>query len=468
MKKTLSLLLALVMIFSCFSAMSAAAEDGDLVGNISNMIYNEETINASREALGHLEIKNLPDQITDFDTFKGSAEWDKVSLMGIDLDFLYSATGILMWSELDVFLEENGKLVYGTDGLPVQLVTKDDISLAFTNISIYLQRVLYNQYGGLNLYSVENAVAMANFVGKIFYPDFMELDANNYKNYFTNEVPSANEFFRAVTTLSGLDKLIDYNWITRGKAYCEPIVTILGGDYITFLDEYYNDGLTLGSKILEAMVKKLIAVGPVDFVYDLINIFSSSSYDFVYRDPTLALLTHKVSSFGGYMSEDELYSFNGLLKLIFCDGECYSSAVSGTGFCPFEFPIERFNNAADKTEQLIYFYYYLNLCGRYRNNTYYFENVKRAIESSAALSSDDKIKLVALIDGFLLGKIDNAIENAIVPLYKENITTASVSLGERIKNAFMTFLKKIADYFDYLRKIFSGELNYGEGNSPFN
>ena len=29
-------------------------------------------------------------------------------------------------------------------------------------------------------------------------------------------------------------------------------------------------------------------------------------------------------------------------------------------------------------------------------------------------------------------------------------------------------LVKIADYFDYLRRLFSGELDYGQGNSPFN
>ena len=196
-----------------------------------------------------------------------------------------------------------------------------------------------------------------------------------YKDYFTNEVPSANEFYRGVTTLSGLDRLINQNWVTRGKSFSEPVVTMLGGNYITFLDEYYKDGLILGSKILEAMVKKIISVGPVDFVYDLINVFSSTSYQVTYRTPVLALFTHKIAAFGGKMTDEVLNSFDGLLQLIFCDSECYSGA-SSLRFCPFDFPEGRYNSTTDKDEKLIYLYYYFNLCGRYKNNSVYFENLK--------------------------------------------------------------------------------------------
>lgn len=467
MKKTLSIFLAFVMLISCFGIFQVSAAES---GGIADMLYSEETIAAAQSALAYFKTENLPAHFDDFNEFRKSSDWDEVSLMGISLDFLYEETRPLLWSELDVYKKnEDGKLVYGPDGLPVMLISKDDISLAFTNIGLYLQRLLYKEYGGLNMYTVDNAVAIANLLGKMFYPDFVELDANNYRGYFTNEVPSANEFYRGAVKLSGLDKIIDANWITRGRNFCEPVVEMLGGSYIDFFDEYYDDGLILGSKILEAMVKKLISVGPVDFAYDLINSLTSASYGITYRTPILALFTHKVSVIGSYITESEMKTFDGLLQLAFCNAECYSSKPSAkVKFCPLDFPTERFAGTTDKNEALIYLYYYLNLCGRYKDNGECFNNMKLSVELSTKLSAEDKIKLVALIDGFLLGDFSKTVDDAIIPLYKENISTASGNLFERMKNALMTFLKKIADYFDYLRRLFKGEIDYGQGNSPFN
>ena len=465
MKRVLSFILSLVMIFSCFSVIFAGAENG----GISDLIYSEETIAASESALMNFQIKGLPTRIDDFEKFWGSDEWKKVDLFGIGLDFLYSGKGSLVWSELDVFVREDGKLVYGEDGLPKMLISKDDISLAFTNLSIYLERVFYDEYGALNLYTIENAVALANFIGKMFYPDFKELKVDNYKSYFGNKIPSANEFFKAVTSFSGLDTLINYNWVPKGKDFCQPLVNILGGNYLDVYEDYYNDGLMLGSKLIEAMYKKLLTVGPIEFIYDILNIFSSVSYGISYRDAVLALFTHKIASFGSYITTTELEGIDGLLKLIFCDAECFTNNLIYTNkFCPMPFPSERYNSTTNKEDKLIYLYYYLNLCGRYKNNTFFFESLKQTIDAKETLVSDDKMKLKALVDGFFLGRFDVAVKDAIVPLYKENISTATTSLSERMKNAFMTFMKKIADYFEYLRKIISGELQYGQGNSPFN
>ena len=466
MKKIISVLLALMMLLSGFSVFTASAEDS----GIADMLYSEESIAAAESALSLFEVKNLPGHISSFQEFKKSEAWSKVSLLGIDLDFLYSEKGALHWSELDVFLkDENGKVVYGTDGFPVMLISKDDISLAFTNVGTYLQRIIYNKYGGLNMYTVENAVGLANIIGKIFFPNFVELDVANFKNYFNNEVPSSNDFYKAAIKLSGLDKIIDANWVVRGKNFCEPVVTALGGNYINFLDDYYTDGLVLGSKLLEGMVKKLIAVGPVDFIYDLINTFGSSAYEFTYRTPVLALFTQKSTVIGSYITESELNTFSGLLQLIFCDASCYSTKLGEeVKFCPLDFPVDRIRATTNKEDTLIYLFYYLNLCGRYKNNNEYFNNMITALRVSDQFSADDKMKLESLIKGFFLGDFKTAIKDAIIPLYKENITTATTSLSERMKNAFMSFLKKIADYFNYLRKIFSGELDYGQGNSPFN
>lgn len=474
MKKTLSLVLALIMTLSCFSVLTVSAEDGD----ISDMLYTEESIGASQSALKNFTVNNLPERFDySLEELKETDIWDNVNLMGISLDFLYSGTGLIDWSKLDVFVTVNGEKVYGPDGLPIRKITSDDISLAMTNINIYLQRIFYDAYGGLGLYTIENAINMANFIGKALRSDFVELNVDNYRNYFGNEVPSANEFFKGVTKLSGLDVIIDHNWLTptRGQSFCEPLANLLGGGYITFLNEYFTDGLVLGSKILEGMVKKILSVGPVDYIYDIVNVFTTSAYALTYRTPVLALFSQKIAKVSAHYTVEELNSFTGLLKLIFCDCNplalegCYAPVAEDVDhFCPFDFPVERFSSITDKDEKMIYAYYYLNLCGRYRGNSDYFKGVQNKISANFNLSEDDKSKLNALIDGFFLGNFSVAVDLAIVPLYKENIDTAPDSIFDRLKNTLMIFIKKIADYLDYLRKVFTGELDYGQGNSPFN
>lgn len=474
MKKTLSIFLAIIMLLSCFTAFTANAASGD----IADMLYTEESIAASADALRRLKINGLEQFDFDFEERKegsNAAVWNKVSLLGLNLDYLYSADSNFVWSQLDIYQKnEDGSIKYDSNKNPVVAITMDDISLAFTNISIYLQRVFYKVYSGLDLYNVNNAISLANAIGKAIKPDFKTLDVNNYKNYFTNEIPSANEFFDAVTTLSGLGDVVAQNWIPRGKSFCEPVVKLLGSEYINFVNDYYTDGHKLASKMLEGAVAKINTVGVVEFIFDILDAFTTESYSLVYCEPVLALFSLKIASLSEYMTEGELKSVDGLLHLIFCDCDpvsgsgCYGGSSAVDHFSPFKFPVERFRRTTDRNEKILYLYYYLNLCGHYKNNSEYFRNLKRSISNSVLIYSADQIKLRALVDGFFLGDFDSAIDDAIVPLYKENISSADATFLDRIGNAFSVFMKKIADFFDYLRKLFSGEIQYGQGNSPFN
>ena len=477
MKKTLSLVLALLMSLSCFSVFFASAESGGL----ADMLYTDESIAASSKALKNFVVTYPADFPTNgfrgtFEEVKESSWWKKVSLMGISLDFLYSDSTALNWSKLDVYEKDStGALVRDNNGLPIMKITTEDISLAMTNINMYLQKVFYKTYGGLELYNVENAIKLANIIGKALHHSFVELNVENYRNYFGSEVPTANEFFRAVTMFSGLDDVLNQNWIPKGRAFCEPIVTILGGDYINFFNEYYSDGLVLGSKILEAAIKKILTVGPIDYFVDILDVYGISSYKAIYREPTLALFSQKIAASSAYITVEELDTFDGLLKLIFCD--CNAEASEGcyaadgrnvNHFDVFDFPVERYTCTTSKDEKMIYLYYYLNICGKYKGNSKYFESLKNSVNNNYRLDIQDRIKLSALISGFFLGNFAETVDEVIVPLYKENISGAGDSIFERFRSAFMIFMKKIADYFDYLRKIFTGELDYGGGNSPFN
>lgn len=472
MKKCLSLFLSLVMLVSCFSVFNVSAIE------VGDMIYNEESNAASASALANFVVKNLPDRIdADVDELRTTAAWKEINLMGMSMDFLYSGGRPLTWGDLDVFYTDaNGNIIYDQNGNTTFKITKDDISLAVQNVNAYLQKVFYKLYGGLNLYTVENAIKLSNVIGKMFNYNFEELSVSNFVGLFGNETPSTNEFFDAVTRLSGLGTIVQANWVSKGRSFCEPLIKVLGSDYITFYSEYYSDGHKLASKTLEAMVQKFLSVGPVEYLLDLLQVCSSAAYEYTYQAPILALFNLKFGAFSNVdLTEDELKSFNGVLRLMFCDCDpiyktgCFAAEREDVDhFCPYEFPVERYETAADAEECYIYLYYYLTLCGRYRNNYNYFENIKINVLKNNKLEDTDKERINVLIDGFFLGEFQAAIDSAILPLYAENIDTASDSFFDRVKNSMMVFLKKIADYFDYLRKLISGEIIFGQGNSPFN
>lgn len=472
MKKGLSLFLSLVMLVSCFSIFNVSAID------VGDMIYNEESNALAATALANFVVENLPDRIDDdIDEFRKTDAWNKINLMGMTMDFLYSGGRQLSWGDLDVFYtDDNGNMIFDQNGNAILKITKDDISSAVQNVNIYLQKVFYNLYGGLNLYTVENAIKLSNVIGKMFNYDFEVLSVSNFTGLFGNETPSTNEFFDAVTRLSGFGAIVQANWISRGRSFCEPLVKLLGGDYIQFYSEYYSDGHKLASKLLEAMVQKFLSVGPVDYLLDILQVCGSAAYEYTYQAPILALFNLKFAAFSNVdRTEEELKSFSGVLRLMFCDCDpiyktgCFAAEQEDVDhFCPLEFPVERYNTAADAEECYIYLYYYLTLCGRYRGNYNYFENMKINVLKNNKITDTDKDRLNALIDGFFLGNFQSAIDSAIIPLYSENIDSASTSFFDRVKNSMMVFLKKIADYFDYLRKLISGEIIFGQGNSPFN
>lgn len=462
MKKIISLTLSLLMLFSCFSVLTAGALDA---GDIADTLYTEESVAASATALMNLEIKKLPENY-DCD-IRSLPAWNEVSLLGMDLDYLYNGKGSFTWGFLDVFTTDAA-------GNKVMKITLDDVKDAFSNLNTYLIRVVYNYCGGIDFYTVENAIAISNFIGELLYPDFVKRDADNFKDLFNNTVPTTNDFYRTIASISGLSEIIEYNWLPKGKNFYKPLIDVLGGTYVDFYEDYYADGVKLGAKVIEGVISKLTTAGPIEFIVDILKSLSSSSYALVYRDPTLALFKLKKDLYHSVIPSDVMNSLDGLLKLIFCDCDpvkktgCYSSANNPTHFCPVEFPVSRFASAADNTEATLYLYYYLNLCGAYKDNAVVINGWKDAINASPSLSKTDKDRIGYIFDGFFLGGVDKMINNVVVPLYKENISTSTDTIFQRFKNTMMNFLKKIADYFDYLRKIFTGELEYGQGNSPFN
>jgi len=476
MKKALSLFLAIIMIFSCIGAIGVSAADED-----EN--YTKQDVYSASEAMKYFKINGLPEggfdcNIDGLKTLDGGKYWtgdEKINLIGIDLDFLYSHTDPLVWSTLDVYKKDaDGNFVRDEAGNIIVNVSEGEIALTLSSINAYLKNLHYSTYGGLKLYNVKNAVGLANVIGGMFYRDFEKLNPDNFSKLFGNETPNAQEFFEAVVSLSKLDVLIQANWCTRGRSFCEPVVKALGGDFTDIYNDNYSNGKVLGARILEGMFAKMNIVGPVQVFYDAIKTFMTS-YESVYREPILALFTHKMEKIGLVTSTEKFKTFSGLIDLIFCNCDplakegCFATPVEDVDhFCPLEFPTMRLATANDEDEFFIYLFYYLNLCGKYRGNAAFIERLRRTITMSPDFNSTAKTRLKSILDGYFLNNIVSTSDNLVTPYLNESINEPSPNgFFDRLKNSLMVLLKKIADYFDYLRKLFSGDIDYGQGESPF-
>ena len=482
MKKTLSLILALIMLVSCMGVPFAAAEDGEET-------YTQEEVDGAAEAMKYFKVNNLQrgfdgdiDELLESESKKTNAN-EKINLIGMDVNFLYNSTSPIFWNTLDIYKKDaSGNLVLDETGKPITVINKGKIAMNLSSVNVYLKDIFYKTFGGLKLYNLENTISLANVLGKVFYRDFEKLDVNNFKSLYGNETPNAKEFFEAVAVLSKLDVLVQNNWCTRGRTFCEPVVKALGGGYCDISSEHYTNGKMLAAKTLEAVFTKMNIEGPVKTIADALKVFMAS-YDVLYRDPILALFTHKMEKIQNAETVEFYNSFDGLLEIIFCDCDptaedaksgCFSSDASVRAsvnhFCPLDVPVERLLSASDDDDFYLYIYYYLNLCGAHRGNTAYINRVKSYITNCRFFNGEHKAKIKSIVDGYLLNNIESTSEVLINPYLStlfDNGTSTVNGVLDRLKNSLLVLLKKIADYFDYLRKIFTGELEYGQGNSPF-
>ncbi len=152
MKKTISLILVAVMLISSFFCFNVSAEEGSALDGILSDITNMENFeNAIINSTSGFEFPEEGDMEVDQMISEGMIAGE---MLGISVDFLYNSKSDLMWKDVSV--------------------SKDDIALASANLNTYLKRVLYNKYGGFNLYTMKNnaasvyATKIANFLGNMF------------------------------------------------------------------------------------------------------------------------------------------------------------------------------------------------------------------------------------------------------------------------------------------------------------
>lgn len=423
MKKTISLILTVVMLCSCFFSFSVSAEENSLLDGILSDITNMENFeNAVINSTSGFEFPEEGDMEIDQMISEGLITGE---MLGLSVDFLYNSKSDLLWKDVSV--------------------TKDDVALASANLNAYLKRVLYNKYGGFNLYSMKNnaasvyATKIANFLGNMFYPNFEEVTIQ----FKGTETVTEDEFYGEIVSKSGFGNVLQYNWCNQGSFDFRPMIETWGLSTDKVLKSEYYDGFRLGKKLVSAVINKFLAEGPISAFMSILNIYSKSYMLYLY-DATAALFSAKIAA--GVISPEELETIDGLMNLI-----VNNNNPNDTQKLQFVvMPSDRFRIAKDNTELFLYFIVYSNINCRYKNNTNVIEGYKQSI-------NDDKIDMI--IDVLLMGDLTKLISQ-LGNLFQENLQQTPTDLLSRIANTFSRFIKMIADYFDNLFAIIMGEKEF--------
>lgn len=438
MKKVISLFLVLsIALTSLFSFGAFAAEGGsvveDLFDDVTNMENFENSIVTGSSGFIYPE-----DADYDVDKMIENGEIEG-EMLGITLDFLYNESTAIAWGKLDV--------------------SRDDLSLAKANVNTYLQRLLKNEYGGFNLFSMElnengiprasyNATVITNFLGHLFYPNYVD---KNITFTTTDLYVAEDDFFGTIVRESGFGELLQYNWCNQISVDFRPMIETWGLNCDDVLKTDYRDGFSLGKKLLAAAIDKFLNEGPINAMLDIIHIYSRSYYLYLY-DATVALFSLRISA--GDVTPEELVSLHEIFNLVLNGNN--DSDSSKLQFV--QMPTDRFRSAEDKTELFLYLIVYFNINARYKNNELVIEDFKAQVDDMN-ISADDKTVIKSIIDGILKGELKDLVTH-LTALFSKNVSETPDDIFKSIKNAIASFFKKIVDYFDNLFKMLSGEKEF--------
>ena len=356
-------------------------------------------------------------------------------MLGISVDYLYNSTEQLYWKDV--------------------AISKDDLTIASANINTYLKRIVREKYGDNKLYSMEKneygvptasyyATKIANFLGNLFYPDFVGVTIE----FEGTETVSEDAFYSAIVRQSGFGDLLQNNWCNQGIVDFRPMLETWGLLSENILASEYKSGYRLGKKLVAAAINKFISEGPVAAFMDILQKYSRSYNTYIYES-TVALFRLKLAA--GEVDLEELGSLHELFNIAF-----NANNPEATDKLQFvQMPTDRFARAQDKTELFLYVLLYSNINAQYKNNIDVIEGYKAHINSST-LTDEQKSNINAMLDALLKGDVSELVTK-LSSLVLYNIQETPNDWKNALKNAIAAFFKKIVDYFDNLFKILSGE-----------
>lgn len=439
MKKMISVILALIMVFSCFSVLPVLAADGNAVTDggftLGDLIDQEEF----SKALNNFKPMDVPaEDYTDIDAILNASDsvaYNKFineSMFGLSVDFLYNDTTELQWRNVNI--------------------SKDDLALGSANINVYLKRVINQYYGGSKLYTAENATKIANFIGHLLFPNYRDVTIV----FPGTTAVNIEDFYGKIVDSCGLSNLVQKNWCDKPSLNIKPLMSVLGVNHNNMLPSEYTDGYRLSKKIVRYAVEKIFNEGPLKYVIDLVWSFARTYHLFLY-EPMAALLNLKIVASG--IDAEEFRDMTKMANLLINNCNTDGSSPSDT-LQIATMPLRRFGMAKDTTEVFMYLVIYCNINLRHKNNNAILSTAKENILSLIPMNADEKAKVGMIYDGLILGNTTELISN-MGTMFSENLNNIPSDLWDGLKRTIIKFLERITYLFDNIVRTILGEKNFG-------
>lgn len=325
----------------------------------------------------------------------------------------------------------------------------------------------------------KNAVKIANFIGNLLYPNFVEIPEGT-EVFTDNKKLDAYDFFARITEVSGLEDILQNNWCEARNFNVKDIMKALGVNIAddVLLNVETEKGVYMGARILTDMFREFFE-NPVVYVEQLIQLFSKS-YGYTYQRAIEALFVQKYPSMaaksreGAYPKLDpyngsELKSVDGLINFI---TDCIYVAKVDAGqtnakkfsFAPL--PVNRIVNAADADELHLYFLCWFELNRVYGENKAMIEtfisDIVAALKANYRSSTNSKPKDIdatkKVLRTLFLGEFTmiDVFTFHLGTLTENTINNFTPSFFNNLKNSIVTLFQKFIDAMDSFMNLLFG------------
>ena len=325
----------------------------------------------------------------------------------------------------------------------------------------------------------KNAVKIANFIGNLLYPNFVEIPEGT-EVFTDNKKLDAYDFFARITEVSGLEDILQNNWCEARNFNVKDIMKALGVNIAddVLLNVETEKGVYMGARILTDMFREFFE-NPVVYVEQLIQLFSKS-YGYTYQRAIEALFVQKYPSMaaksreGAYPKLDpyngsELKSVDGLINFI---TDCIYVAKVDAGqtnakkfsFAPL--PVNRIVNAADADELHLYFLCWFELNRVYGENKAMIEtfisDIVAALKANYKSSTNSKPKDIdatkKVLRTLFLGEFTmvDVFTFHLGTLTDNTINNFTPSFFNNLKNSIVTLFQKFIDAMDSFMNLLFG------------
>lgn len=387
------------------------------------------------------------------------------SFVGQDVDALVTS-GALDDVELvpgftvgDLYSGNTSNIFYSVKG-----ITRDDATLAESNLNSYILTKLRNKYGlpgDTTLYTRANAERLVKFFGHLFNPNFKD-EVTGSDGAFSN-CETESGFFKVIANLSGMSELLQNNWCnfvdTPQEINFTALLNMLNFDFEDDLmlgHDKFKNGERVATVMVKGIIYGILRNGPVDYFLNFLSMYARAYY-LNLSESVEALFNLQINA--GKVKREELYSVKSILKLI------ADAAGIGNEFEFIATPDKAFASATktygseigktDKGEMFLYSMAYLKLAGYHKNNSKFIS--KLASSQTVKYYGDPVVNFINLLNPEVNSEVTLAsIIESLLDFNKSNIGTNAL---RNWLNILASFFKNFADMF---QKMMDSLRNFGK------